>query len=214
MYEQSVMKVVKSLKKRIIVGVTGASGIPVAIRVLQLLRMEADYESHLVISESGKITIGYESDYSISQIESMADHIYDTHEIGAAIASGTFCSEGMIIVPCSMKTVAGIANGYSASLLLRAVDVMLKERKKLILMIRESPLSSIHTRNMHCLADAGVELLPLVMTFYNQPKTIEDMIHHLACKALDRFDIAVPHFRRWMDSTKQEQEVVNYENVN
>jgi len=203
MYVQAMEKVVKSLNKRIVIGVTGASGIPVAVKILQLLKLEADYESHLVISESGKITIGYESEYSVSQIEAMADCVYDTHEIGAAIASGTFRSEGMIVVPCSMKTAAGVASGYSDSLLLRAADVMLKERRKLLLMIRECPLNSIHTRNIQCLANAGADILPLVMTFYNHPKTIEDMVYHLSCKALERFGIAVPHFRRWMDSMEE-----------
>ena len=186
-------------KRRIIVGISGASGIPAAVEVLKLLKQQEGYESHLVISDSGKVTITYESSWSVKDIEGLADCVYDTHSIGSAVASGSFRNDGMIIVPCSMKTVAGIANGYSDSLLLRAADVVLKERRKLVLMVRECPFSSIHLENKLKLCNLGVDILPMVMTFYNKPETIEDMVHHMACKCLERFGIEAEGYRRWME---------------
>ena len=185
--------------KRIIMGISGASGMPVAVEVLRMLEEEPEYEVHLVISDSAKVTITYESPWSVEAIEQMADKVYDIHSIGDAIASGSFRNEGMIIVPCSMKTVAGIAHGYSDTLLLRAADVVIKERRKLVLMVRECPFSGIHLKNMKLLSDMGVDILPMVMTFYNKPKTIEDMVHHMACKCLERFGILPKAYRRWMD---------------
>lgn len=201
------------MKRRIIIGISGASGIPVAVEILKMLESCREYESHLVISESGKVTIGYEGGVSIEQVEAMADYVYENRDIGSAIASGTFQSVGMIIVPCSMKTVAGIAGGYSDSLLLRGADVMLKERKRLILMTRECPFSLIHLKNMQFLSQAGADILPLVMTFYNHPRTIEEMVHHLACKALERFGIETADFHRWKDIKNVEEEK-QIENVN
>lgn len=186
-------------KKRIVVGISGASGIPVAVDILKMLRLEEDVESHLVISDSARVTIQYESPWSVEYIEQLADCIYDTHAIGGAIASGSFRNEGMIIAPCSMKTVAGIACGFSDSLLLRAADVALKERRKLVLLVRESPLSSIHLENMLKLSNSGADILPLMMTFYNKPQTIEDMVHHLACKTLEKFGVETFGYKRWMD---------------
>ncbi len=186
-------------KKRIILGISGASGIPAAVKILELLRQQENYESHLVISDSGKVTIAYEGGMKVEEIEELADYVYDVHSIGGAIASGSFRAEGMIIAPCSMKTVAGIAGGYSDSLLLRAADVTLKERRKLVLLVRECPFSSIHLENMLKLSNLGVDILPMMMTFYNHPECIEDMVHHLACKCLERFGLDAPGYRRWMD---------------
>ena len=187
------------MRKRVIVGITGASGIPVAVEVLRMLRERPEYESHLVVSESGRLTISYESDCGVEAVEHLADYVYDTRDIGAPVASGTFRSEGMIIVPCSMKTAAGIASGYSDSLLLRAADVMLKERRRLVLAVRECPLSLIHLRNLSILAEAGADILPLVMTFYNHPEGTGDMAHHIACKVLERIGVEAEGFRRWKD---------------
>lgn len=187
-------------KKRILVGISGASGIPVAVEILKLLKLHTAYERHLVISDSGKTTIFYENEKSIEEIEALADCVYNNHSIGSAIASGSYRNEGMIIVPCSMKTVAGIANGYSDSLLLRAADVAIKERRRLVLVPRECPLSSIHLENMLKLSNLGVDILPMVMTFYNNPKSINDMVHHMACKCLERFSITVSGYKRWMDN--------------
>lgn len=190
-------------KKRIVVGISGASGIPVSVDILEILHQQEDVESHLVISDSAKVTIQYESPWSVEDIEKLADYTYDTHEIGGAIASGSFRNEGMIIAPCSMKTVAGIACGYSDSLLLRAADVALKERRKLILLVRESPLSSIHLENMLKLSNLGADILPLMMTFYNKPQKIEDMVHHLACKTLEKFGVETAGYKRWMDDSSK-----------
>ncbi|MFV0528969.1 MAG: UbiX family flavin prenyltransferase [Lachnospiraceae bacterium] len=184
-------------KRRIVVGISGASGIPVAIEVLKMIRQETMYESHLVISKSGRVTIEYESSLSVDEIQSLADCVYNTEDIGAAIASGSYKTEGMLIVPCSMKTAAGIAVGYSDSLLLRAADVVLKEKRKLVLVIRESPFSSIHLKNLLELSNAGAEILPMMMTFYNKPRQIEDMVHHIACKSLERFGIEPTGYKRW-----------------
>ncbi len=194
------MGVVFMEKKRIILGISGASGVLAAVEILKLLRQREDYESHLVISDSGKVTITYESSMQVEEIEQLADYVYDVHSIGGAIASGSFRAEGMIIAPCSMKTVAGIAGGYSDSLLLRAADVTLKERRKLVLLVRECPFSSIHLENMLKLSNLGVDILPMVMTFYNHPECIGDMIHHLSCKCLERFGIEAAGYRRWMDN--------------
>ena len=194
------MGVVFMEKKRIILGISGASGVPAAVEILKLLRQREDYESHLVISDSGKVTITYESSMQVEEIEQLADYVYDVHSIGGAIASGSFRAEGMIIAPCSMKTVAGIAGGYRDSLLLRAADVTLKERRKLVLLVRECPFSSIHLENMLKLSNLGVDILPMVMTFYNHPECIGDMIHHLSCKCLERFGIEAAGYRRWMDN--------------
>ncbi|NLL65605.1 MAG: UbiX family flavin prenyltransferase [Clostridiaceae bacterium] len=185
------------VKKRIIVGITGASGIEVAIEILQILKDNDEFESHLVISDSAKETIRHECNYDEEQIQSLADVTYDVHHIGGAIASGTFPCEGMIVVPCSMKTVAGIACGYSDNLLLRAADVMIKERKKLVLMVRESPLSPIHLENLTKLAKIGVDIMPLVMTFYHRPQTIEDMISQMAARVLHQFGVVSSGFFRW-----------------
>lgn len=191
--------------RKIVVGISGASGIPVAVEVLRLLKEQKEVETHLVISQSGKVTIRYESDWSLEYIESLADVVYSNDAIGSAIASGSFKTEGMLIVPCRMKTVAGISSGYSDSLLLRAADVTLKEKRKLILMVRECPLNSIHLKNMKTLCDIGADICPLVMTFYNKPGNIEDMVHHLACKCLERFGIELPDYKRWAPKNLHEK---------
>lgn len=184
-------------KSRIVVGISGASGIPVAVEILTILKQEQDYEVHLIISKSGMVTIEYESDYSVQEIQELADYVYSTDDIGAAIASGSFVTHGMLIVPCSMKTIAGIACGYSDSLLLRAADVVLKERRKLVLLVRESPFSSIHLKNMLEVSYSGADILPMMMTFYNKPRDIKDMVHHIACKCLERFGVDVHGYKRW-----------------
>ena len=183
--------------KRIIVGVTGASGIDVAREVLKLISAADGFESYLVMSNSARRTMELECSYGPDTIEKLADVVYANERIESKIASGTFKTEGMIIVPCSMKTAAGIASGYSDSLLLRAADVVLKERRKLVLAVREAPLNGIHLRNLQTLWEMGADIMPLMMTFYNKPSTIEDMVHHLACKCVERLGIEPDCFRRW-----------------
>lgn len=185
------------MKNRIVVGITGASGIEIAYEVLSIIKEGGTYESHLIISESGKRTVELESRYSVQDILKQVDFVYDNKKIESSIASGSFQTDGMIIVPCSMKTVAGIASGYSDSLLLRAADVTLKERRKLVLAVRECPFNGIHLRNMKELWDMGAEIMPLMMTFYNKPVTIHDMVHHIACKIVEKFGIVPNDFQRW-----------------
>lgn len=185
-------------KKRIIVGATGASGLPILVECLKIIRQQPDYESWLIMSDSAKITLKHETEYSVEEVEQLADYVLQQDEIGAGPASGSFKTAGMLIVPCSMKTVAGIHSGYADSLLLRAADVTIKEQRTLVLAARETPLSAIHLRNLHELSQiAGVRIIPPMMTFYHMPKSIEDMIYHTAAKLLEPFGIEASQYRRW-----------------
>lgn len=186
------------MKKRIIVGVSGASGIPLLEATLKLIQESNQYESYLIFSDSAKVTIEKESNSSIEEIKALADHVFDIKNIAAPPASGTFQCEGMIIVPCSMKTLAGIVSGYSDNLLLRVADVTLKEKRKLVLATRESPLSTIHLRNMYELSKMwDVYIIPPMLTYYHLPKTIEDMTYHMAAKLVGPFGIEAKEYRRW-----------------
>ncbi len=183
--------------KRLVIGMSGASGVPIAVEILKTLRECPDWESCLIVTEGARRTIELESEYTEEQILGLADHVYNLHDIGASIASGTFQTEGMVVVPCSMKTVAGIHSGYSDNLLLRAADVTLKERRKLVLVARETPLHTIHLRNMMELSQMGAIILPPMLTFYNQPEGISQMVEHIAAKVLDIYGIEHRRFRRW-----------------
>ncbi len=183
--------------RRIVVGISGGSGIPLAVELLLQLHAVPDVETHLVCTRGGEITAAQESDLSMDEIRALADVVYDNQNIGAYIASGTYKTDGMVVVPCSMKTVAGICSGYTDNLLLRAADVTLKERRKLLLVARECPLNTIHLRNMYELSRMGVEILPPMLTYYNHPQTIEDCTRHIVGKILDRFGIEGENFRRW-----------------
>lgn len=183
--------------KRLIIGISGASGIPITIGVLKALKDQPDWISCLVISKGGEKTIEMESEYTVEEVIALADEVYDNTNIGAAIASGTFKTEGMVVVPCSMKTVSGIANGYSDTLLLRAADVVLKERRKLVLVARETPFNTIHLKNMLTLSQMGAIIMPPMQTYYNHPETVQDMVNHITGKILDVFDIEFHKFRRW-----------------
>lgn len=183
--------------RRIVVGISGGSGIPLVVELLLQLHAVPDVETHLVCTRGGEITAAQESDLSMDEIRALADVVYDNQNIGAYIASGTYKTDGMVVVPCSMKTVAGICSGYTDNLLLRAADVTLKERRKLLLVARECPLNTIHLRNMYELSQMGVEILPPMLTYYNHPQTIEDCTRHIVGKILDRFGIEGEYFRRW-----------------
>lgn len=169
---------------RIIVGITGASGIVIAVELLQRLKKIESVETHLIITEGGLLTIRDETSFDVYEINKLADVIYNVHEMDAAIASGSFMTDGMVIVPCTMKTVAGIVTGYSDNLLLRAADVCIKEKRPLVLVPREMPFSKIHLRNMKDLADMGVVIMPPVMTFYNTDMTLQSHINHVVNKIL------------------------------
>jgi len=183
--------------KRLIVGISGASGAELGIQLLQAMQRQPEWETHLVISEGARRTIRLETAYSVEQVKALATHCHPLDDIGAGIASGTFKTEGMVVVPCSMKTVAGIAHGYSQNLLLRAADVVIKERRKLVLVARESPLSTVHLNNLLILANAGAVILPPVLTYYHRPATIKDMAAHIVGKILDVFGIEFADFKRW-----------------
>lgn len=169
---------------RVIVGITGASGIILAVELLKRLKNLETVETHLIITDGGALTIRDETNFDIYTINQLADVVYNVHEMDASIASGSFLTDGMVIVPCTMKTVAGIVSGYSDNLLLRAADVCIKERRNLVIVPREMPFSRIHLRNMKDLADLGVIVMPPVMTFYNTDMTLQSQINHIVNKIL------------------------------
>jgi 4-hydroxy-3-polyprenylbenzoate decarboxylase len=186
-----------NFQQRLVIGMSGASGAILGIEILKILRAAPGWESHLVISKGAEETIRQETPCHPDEVKALADAVYSIHDIGAAIASGTFRTAGMVIVPCSMKTVAGVACGYSDNLLLRAADVTIKERRKLVLVARECPLSPIHLRNLLALAELGAIIMPPMLTYYNHPAAIADLERHLVAKILDPFRIEVSGFRRW-----------------
>lgn len=183
-------------KKRFVVGISGASGVILGIEVLKALKGCPEWESHLVVSKMAEETIAIETRYGIDEVKGLADKVYDVGDLSAAISSGTFKTEGMAIVPCSMKTAAGIACGYSDNLLLRAADVTIKESRKLVIAARECPLSSIHLNNLLTLSKLGVIIMPPMLTFYNSSQSISDMTNHIAGKILGCFGIEYS-FGRW-----------------
>jgi 4-hydroxy-3-polyprenylbenzoate decarboxylase len=186
-----------SNKKRLVIGMSGASGAILGIDILKTLQGNPEWETNLVISHGAELTIAEETEYTLAEVIQLADNVYDIKNIGASIASGTFKTEGMIIVPCSMKTAAGVACGYSDNLLLRAADVTIKERRNLVVVPRESPLSTIHLKNLLALAKAGAMIIPPMVTYYNKPLSLEDMNRHIIGKILDKFGIEVAGFTRW-----------------
>lgn len=186
--------------KKIVVGISGASGMPLALHLIKVLSLEKNVEVHLVITDGAKKALLEECNMHDEQISRYANITYDIKNIGASIASGTFDVEGMIVIPCTMKTLAGIAHGYSDNLLLRACDVMIKEKRKLILVARETPLSPIHLDNMAYLSRLPqVSILPPVLSYYHHPQTIDEMERHLIGKMLAPFEIEVDGFQRWQN---------------
>jgi 4-hydroxy-3-polyprenylbenzoate decarboxylase len=184
-------------KQRVIVGISGASGAVLGIAVLRALQSFEDVETHLVISTLAEQTILHETNLLLSEIQKLADVTHPIDQLGAVIASGSFESAGMVIVPCSMKTLAGIATGFSDNLLLRAADVCLKERRKLVVVPRETPLNGIHLRNLSFLHDQGVIILPAMMTFYHKPTSIQEMVDQLTGKILSQFNLAFEKYQPW-----------------
>ncbi|HVH26006.1 MAG TPA: UbiX family flavin prenyltransferase [Vicinamibacterales bacterium] len=182
--------------RRLIVGMTGATGTIIAVRVLQMLR-EADVETHLVLSKWAARTLVHETPYRPEQVERLATRVYPPNDQGAAISSGSFVTDGMIVVPCSMRTLAAIANGFGDHLIHRAADVVLKERRKLVLAVRESPLSDIHLENMLKLSRMGVSICPPMPAFYTKPATVEDIVTWSAARLLDQVGIHSAAAERW-----------------
>jgi 4-hydroxy-3-polyprenylbenzoate decarboxylase len=181
---------------RIVVGITGATGAIYGIRLLERLRTHG-VETHLVVSRWGARTLLHETAYTREQVEALAHTTYAPADMGAAISSGSFQTSGMVVAPCSAKTLAAIAHGYGDNLIHRAADVVLKERRPLVLVVREAPLSEIHLRNMLKLSRMGAVILPPVPAFYNHPRTVDDLVEHTVARMLDQFGIDVPGAARW-----------------
>ena len=181
----------------LIIGITGASGVIYGIRLLEILLTRSDIETHLIISEAGKINIECETDWKLADIKTMANFHYDICDLGARLASGSFRRSGMIIAPCTMKTASALANSYTENLLTRAADVTLKERGKLVILVRETPLHIGHIRNMERLSEMGAIIMPPIPAFYTRPKTVQDIIDHTIGKVLDLFDIEHNLYPRW-----------------
>jgi len=189
------------MPKRIVVGISGASGVIYGVRLLGLLRA-TDYETHLIISDSGRLNVKIETDYQPEEVEAMADYVYEHKDMAASLASGSYLTEGMVVAPCTIKTLSGIANSYNENLMVRAADVTLKEKRKLVLVVRETPLHKGHLRLMTLAADMGAHILPPVPSFYHQPKTIEDIIDQTIGKIFDYFGIEHDLFKRWGENQR------------
>lgn len=181
---------------KLVVAISGASGAIYGIRVLEELK-KAGVESHLVISKWGKVTISRETGYSLEEVQALAGFCYDADNLGAAISSGSFKCEGMIVAPCSMKTLAAIACGFSQDLIARAADVTLKEKRKLVLMVRETPLSPVHLENMLKLSRIGAVIMPPVPAFYTNPRSLDDVVNQAVGRALEQFGIEIAAPDRW-----------------
>lgn len=193
------VKQLYNMNKEIIIGISGASGVQYGIRILETLKRMEKYETHLVISESAKELIRIETELPISDVEQLGDHVYGDDDFTAPIASGSHKTKGMIIAPCSMKTLASVAIGMSDTLISRAADVCLKEKRPLILMVRETPLNLIHIENMERAAKAGASVLPACPALYPKPRSIDDVINFMAGRALDLLGIEHNLYKRWRE---------------
>jgi flavin prenyltransferase len=187
---------------RLVVGISGASGAIFGVRTLEVLRA-LDVESHLILSRWSRVTIARETDYSVEQVEKLASAVHSYDNQAAPVSSGSFTTDGMIVAPCSMKTLAAIRSGYGDTLICRAADVILKERHKLVLLVRESPLSEIHLENMLALARMGVSIFPPVPAFYNRPQNVADLVDYIVGRALDQFGLTMPNLPRWNGCSRQ-----------
>ncbi|WJW84797.1 MULTISPECIES: UbiX family flavin prenyltransferase [Enterobacter] len=185
--------------KRLIVGLSGASGAIYGVRLLQVLRNVAEVETHLVMSQAARQTLSLETDLSLRDVQALADVVHDARDIAASISSGSFKTAGMVILPCSIKTLSGIVNSYTDTLVTRAADVVLKERRPLVLCVRETPLHLGHLRLMTQAAELGAIIMPPVPAFYHRPQTLDDVINQTVNRVLDQFDIDLPEdlFTRW-----------------
>lgn len=193
-----------SNKQRLVVGVTGATGAVYAQRLLQVLRETGEVETHLVISPPGVLTIKHELGMSRREFHELADEVHSFRDIGASLASGSFATAGMVVAPCSVRTLAAVASGFSDNLITRAADVTLKERRRLVLMLRETPFNLAHLRNMTAVTEMGGVIFPPLPAFYLHPQSIQDMVDHTVARVLDMFGISVPS-PRWegMDTKLQ-----------
>jgi 4-hydroxy-3-polyprenylbenzoate decarboxylase len=182
--------------RRLVVGITGATGAILGIRLLEALN-SFGVQTHLVLSKWAERTIRIETEYTVAEVRALASAYYQNENQAAPVSSGSFRVDGMVIIPCSMKTLAALAHGLADTLIVRAADVMLKERRKLVVVPRETPLNSIHLRNMLTLSEMGVSIVPPMPAFYNHPASVDDFIHHIVARVLDQFDIENDLTRRW-----------------
>ncbi len=192
------------MAKRLVIGISGASGVTYGVRMLEVLR-ETDFETHLIISNAGRLNIKIETRYKPAEVEAMADFVYDPKDMAAALSSGSFLTEAMVVIPCTIKSLSAIANSYNENLLIRAADVTLKEKRKLVLVVRETPLHVGHLRLMTMAAEMGAHLLPPVPSFYHRPKTIEDIIDQTIGKVFDYIGIEHDLFNRWGEDKQKEK---------
>lgn len=190
------MSALAAAPRRMIVGISGATGIVFGVRLLELLR-KLDVETHLVVSSAAEMTREYETDLAASDLRALASVVHKIGDVGASIASGSFRTMGMIVAPCSARTVADIAYGTTSNLLTRAADVVLKERRRLVLLVRETPLSLVHLRAMVAATEAGAIVMPPVPAFYTKPESVADVVDHIAGRALDLFDLDAGVVARW-----------------
>ncbi len=193
----------------LVIGITGATGVIYGIRLLQVLSVMDNIETHLIISEAGETTIKYETDFSIADVKKLANFNYDIKDVAARISSGSFRRDGMIIAPCTIKTMSALANSYNDNLIIRAGDVTLKERQKLVLVLRETPLHLGHLRSMERLSEIGGIIMPPVPAFYHKPKTVEDIVDHTVGKILDMFNIKHNLFQRWSGCSPSGEKIVD-----
>lgn len=189
-------------KERLIVGLSGASGIIFGVRLLEVLR-DTDLEVHLVMSKTAEITLAHETDYKVAQVKALADVVHSNSDLGAAISSGSFMTKGMIIAPCSIRTASEIAHGVTSTLMARAADVVLKERRRLVLMVRESPLHTGHLRTLTQLSEIGAIIAPPLPAFYARPETIDDIVNHTIGRSLDLFGIDAGLVKRWREPPEE-----------
>jgi 4-hydroxy-3-polyprenylbenzoate decarboxylase len=190
-------------RMRLVVGMSGASGAIYGLRLLEVLK-KLDIETHLVMSDAAKRTIVYETDQRIEQVKELATHVHELADVGACISSGSFRHDGMVIAPCSIKTLSALAHSFNTNLLIRAADVTLKERRKLVLMVRETPLHLGHLRLMVQVTETGAVLVPPLPAFYHRPKTLDDVINQSVNKVLDQFGIECELFKRWTGNEERE----------
>lgn len=184
------------MKKKLIIGITGASGVIYGIRLIEHLQ-KSDVETHLILSESAKQTIEIETGRSVAEVSQMADFVHDNKKMSAPVASGSFLTEGMVVIPCTIKSLSGIAHSYNENLITRAADVTLKEKRKLALVVRETPLHKNHLMMMAQVVDIGAQIIPPFPAFYHHPQTISDIVDQSVGKVLDYFSISHNLFKRW-----------------
>lgn len=185
------------MKQRLIIGISGATGFQYGVKALQLLQQFSDIERHLIITKGAEQTRSYETEYSREEVIALADKVYSINDVGAAVASGSFQTLGLLVAPCSIRSLSAIALGLSDNLLTRAADVVLKERRRLVLMVRETPLNLSHLDNMRKVTEMGGIIFPPVPAFYQKPQNLDEMITHSVSRALDLFDLNVPNLPRW-----------------